>query len=346
MNNIKIILLAGGRGGRLWPQSKINNPKPFSISLGGKTLFQHTLERVSFVNSNSIYICTEQNFKQKIIDQAPKFPQKNIIYEPVGKDTATSIFLSSLSLEESDDVLLFIPCDHFIKNQKAFQQTIKDIITTTVHKKSICLIGILPTSPSTEFGYIEISSSNKNNSYFLTKKFHEKPDLKTATKYLSQGNFFWNSGIFACVHNKLNQILSLYGEDLYKNLKKFLAKKECFPFEKTIERCSFDKKVLEKIKPLYCVPALFDWDDVGTWNSLGKYFPKDIENNYSNNSTIFYSSKNIFCSNTEKKLLVIQGCEDLNIINQEDVLYISKKNHNTELKEALKIVEKDYPNYL
>lgn len=196
MDNLKVFILAGGKGTRLWPLSRENYPKQFIKFFDDTSLYQSTLKRaMKLVSEENIYVITSQDLLDLVISDTIKISEKvkrNIICEPEGKNTLPAVVLGLFECEDKD-VFVVMPSDHYIEREKEF---IKNLMTAyqEAEKGKFVTIGITPTRPETGFGYIE--GNKLSNGVYSVKAFIEKPDLAKAKEFIKKKSFYWNSGIF------------------------------------------------------------------------------------------------------------------------------------------------------
>ena len=339
------IVLSGGSGTRLWPISRKLLPKQFVKLFDNYSLFQLTLMRNENF-SKFQFIVSNQDHLFLAMDQIEEINlNKKVKYllEPIGKNTAPAIALACLLLEE-DEIVFVTPSDHLIKNIKNYHKALKEA-KKYADENYIVTFGIMPDYPETGYGYIE--AENKENISKI-KKFHEKPDLKTAKRYLEKGNFYWNSGMF-CFKVKV------YLEELGKFSPEILEKSK-YAIENLkrideniykinlndmmeIPEDSIDYAVMEHTKRGIVIPCNIQWSDMGNFDSLYKELPKDKNRNaFLNTEPIIINSKNnLFIS--EKKEIAAIDIEDLIIVDTPDALLVAKKGSAQKVKDITKILK-------
>ena len=218
------VVLSGGTGSRLWPLSRAHYPKQLLALNTDQTLLQETVARFSGVESISapIIVCNESHRflvaeQMRAIDSVPE----KIILEPIGRNTAPALTLAAITAkknaEDNDVILVVMPADHVIKNQQAFQSALTEAVRLA-NEDRLVTFGVIPTSPETGYGYIK---KGKNNS---VASFVEKPDLETAKKYLKQGNYLWNSGMFVIKASTWLKELAKYENDIVSLCQEAIAK--------------------------------------------------------------------------------------------------------------------------
>jgi mannose-1-phosphate guanylyltransferase/mannose-6-phosphate isomerase len=312
---MKIIILAGGKGTRLWPMSRKTSPKQF-LKLNNKTLFKKTLERCLLLEKpENIFVSTNKDYSFLV---QKEFKNANLIIEPFSKNTGPAILyaLKKLNLK-NNELVLVCPSDHFITPDSEFVKSINKA-KEIAKSNHIVTFGIKPTSPETGYGYIKIKPDQ-----FKVEKFTEKPNLKTAQDFLNKGNYYWNSGIFLFPVNLIMQEFEKYAKDL---------------LEKT-ESISIDKAVIEKSDKIAMLPATFNWSDVGSWNSFYKTQAKDKNNNTILGNTILHNTKDSLILGNSR-LVACVGLKNITVIETEDAVLVANKDDSEEVKQIVENLEK------
>ena len=346
--------MAGGIGSRFWPLSTAEYPKQFLDILGiGKSLLQMTFDRLEHVSpSENIYIVTNKEYKDIVLEQLPGIRPEQVLTEPERKNTAPCIAYAAAKIHalNPNANLIISPADHLILQQDNFSATIQAAITSA-EKGRIATIGIQPTRPDTGYGYIEFEQvdeadalrqdSVKRTSVILpVKQFREKPDLATAESFVAAGNFYWNSGIFIWKSQTVLDALKAFQPNLFNlfcgDMSQYNSASEqayvdhCFA---TCEDISIDLAVMEHAKNIDVVLSNFDWSDLGTWGSLDTHLNKDSNGNAVVGDLVhLYGSKNCIVNIPKGKIAVIDGLEDYIIIQSDDKLMILKKENEQALK--------------
>ena len=343
--NIYGMILSGGSGTRLWPLSRENMPKQFLKLHGNRTLLQNTaLRMLNLVPLESLRVISGQKWHKFVVKQfnetfgLENLSENFIIEEPCARGTAPAILLAVDELLRTganyDDVMIIAPSDAFIKNNKIFCDALK-IAVQAAKDGFIATLGISPTRPETGFGYIKQGNFHEGG-YCEAANFVEKPDINTAREYLASKIYLWNGGIFIFTPESLYRELEHSDPELYdfamrKNLR------EEFPDVKNI---SFDNSVMERAKKVAVVPLVNSgWSDVGSWDALHDDILDNDENqNVTVGESMILNSKNCFVYSNEK-LAVLNGVNDLVIVDSPDALFITHRGASQDVKNVVKILK-------
>ena len=349
MKNNYSIIMAGGIGSRFWPLSTPEYPKQFLDVLGiGKSLIQMTYERLLSISpKENIYILTNVEYKELVLEQLPDLNADQVLTEPERKNTAPCIAYAAGKIQalNPNATLIISPADHLIIQENNFSKTINKAIETAEENK-IATIGIMPTRPDTGYGYIEIDNNSNTiaNSCFKVEQFREKPDLQTAKEFLAKGNFLWNSGIFIWKASTVIQALKKFQPQLHEfftaDLSSYNTEKEQDMVNNAFSNCediSIDFAIMEHAQNIEVVVASFDWSDLGTWGSLDGHLSKDSENNAIIGDKVkVFNTSNCIVNIPNGKTALIDGLDNVIVIQSEDKLMILKKENEQELKKFLK----------
>lgn len=341
--NYYAVIMAGGVGSRFWPVSTATFPKQFHDMMGiGETLLQCTYRRLAtIVPHENILVLTNEAYNDIVKEQISDIKQDQIILEPAMRNTAPCLLLAAMKIQKKnpDAVMLVAPSDHWIENKTAFNDDITTAFETAAKEDVIITLGIKPTVPNTGYGYIKHESDEGKKARKVIK-FTEKPTRRIAKKYLEEGNYVWNAGIFiwkaAFLVESFKEHLPEMHDLFDKGNEKLNSRAEEEFIEETYpeaQNISIDYAILEKSNRIYVIPASFDWTDLGTWGNLYNELPKDEENNAVVNSRVLSlgANNNIIYANNQK-VVVVDGLDDYIIVDDKNVLLIVPKEKEQELK--------------
>jgi len=347
--------MAGGQGSRFWPLSRIEKPKQFLDILGtGKTLLQQTFERfISTCPVENIFIVTNKNYKDLVIQQIPQIRQENILLEPLRRNTAPCIAYANYRiLQQNENANIVVaPSDHLILNETEFINTINKALDYTSKHDSLVTLGIKPSRPETGYGYIQISASGKktieNIGITKVKTFTEKPEYDMAKIFYESGEFYWNSGIFIWSIKAIQKAFELYLPDVnelfLKGIEKYNTAGEIDFIDQTYSECrniSIDYGIIEKANNVYVLCSDFGWSDLGTWGSLYENSPKDENSNaLISGDVMTYGTSQCIINLPDDKLAVIQGLKDYIVVESEGILLICNKDDEQKIRQFVNDVK-------
>jgi mannose-1-phosphate guanylyltransferase len=344
------LIMAGGKGERFWPLSTDEKPKQFLNLLGKETMIQMTVNRIKeLITMDRIFVVTVEKYVELLKEQLPELPDRNIIVEPVGKNTAPCIALSAFIIQKyyKDATIAVLPADHFIKDEEEFRRVLDSSYKFIDNEpEAIVTLGMKPNRPETGYGYIKLIDNNKEinksiNKIYKVERFVEKPDLYKAKKYLEDGNFLWNTGIFLWTTKNILKLTRKYIENTYNILKEIaITSEEEYEYAlkksyKTIDSISVDYAIMEKSQQMYVIPSNFGWDDVGTWNAMERYGEKDEDNNVFVGNIVNMDSKNNIVVGKNKPI-VIAGLENIFVVECDDLIMVISKENIEKIKEIKK----------
>ena len=340
------VVLSGGSGTRLWPLSRKLHPKQLLPLLNETSLLQDTINRLHGLNDieKTVVICNEE-YRFMVAEQArsTSVGASAIILEPIGRNTAPAIALAAFNAMRTDEeaVLLVLPADHDIRNVEEFHKAI-DVGLQQAQQNHFVTFGILPNSPETGYGYIRSATSVAVNEVSAIDQFVEKPDLATATQYLKEGGYYWNSGMFMFKASEYLNALQAFSPEMYEACQASVnAGQRDMDFIRVgveeFKKCpsdSIDYAVMEKVKNAVVIPVDIGWSDVGSWSALHEIGEQDENNNILIGDTKTVATKNSYVR-AETKLVTTLGIEDLIIVDTDDALLVANKNHVQEIKQIV-----------
>jgi len=340
------LIMAGGIGSRFWPLSRESNPKQFLKIVSEKSMIQMTVERLlTQIKIEDVYIVTAASQTALVKEHLPELPPENIIIEPFGMNTAPCIALSAQYLSrkyDSEEKMVVLAADHLIKDTTEFLRTL-EIAVAAADKDYLVTFGIKPNYPATGYGYIEAGEKIADE-MFAVKQFKEKPDLKTAEKFLKAGNFFWNSGMFAWKLETILQSYRKYLPQVSELLGKIFRKWEDFGLKadisaeyKLMPKLPVDIGIMEKAKKRIVIPVDYGWSDVGSWKALYDISAKDKDENVLKAENIVLESRGNYVNS--KKLVTLIGVENLIVVETEDAILISARDKSEDVKKVVSILQ-------
>jgi mannose-1-phosphate guanylyltransferase len=307
-------------------------------------MIQDTVKRLkSLVDSEKIYIITNEMQRPGIEEQLEQIPKENIIVEPFGRNTAACIGLASIliQLKDKDSVTFVLPADHIIKEEQEFQNTLVNAANFAFESKGLVTIGIIPSRPETGYGYIQIDESQVKANVYQVYTFAEKPNYSTAVRFLESGDFLWNSGMFIWrTDTILNEIKELM-PDLYDGLQQIKNDTGSIRYNDTLvkvygqlKKISIDYGIMEKSKNVFLVKGNFSWNDVGSWEAVYQLSDKDEEGNVKVGDVYTDLTVDSYVYSPNKFTAII-GVDNLIVINNDDALLICKRDKSQEVKKVI-----------
>ncbi len=355
------VIMAGGRGTRFWPRSREKNPKHLLDILSDRTIIQETVDRIRpLVKPKNILIVTGRKHARELMRQLPEIPAKNILIEPVGRNTAACIGWAAVHVQKKakDDVMVVLPSDHGIADPARFRKVLAAAAEAAEKENGLVTIGIEPTSPHTGYGYMEGGAAKgkaAGETLLRVKSFREKPDIKRARAFLKSRNFFWNSGMFVWKASTILAEIEKFLPDLHGGLMTIKASigkasetQTVSKIYKGLKSISIDYGVMEKAKDVFVIPASFGWSDVGSWDALWEIAVKDKNGNAapSGSQAIFESTEDSLVY-SPKKLVALIGIKDVLVVETKDALLICRRGQSQDVKKIVDTLEAEgKKNYL
>lgn len=340
-----VVIMAGGRGTRFWPQSRTKTPKQFLHIVGDDTMIRQTYRRVtSIVPADHIWVVTNEEYSGVVAEQLPDLPPENILAEPAIRSTAPCIGLAAMHISHrgGSDIMAVLPADHYIPDTDHFLDTLKKCEETAKREKSLVTIGIQPSAPETGYGYIHLGDKVKDDVHHVLG-FREKPDRETALKFLSGGKHLWNSGMFVWPVDLILSELETHCPEIHAGLRA-LGDHIGMPDEAThlkriydgFPNISIDYAVMEKADRVFVIPGTFSWSDVGSWSAVDQFWPADENGNAFKGNVVEVDVRNAIVESRDR-LTALIGVENIIVINTPDALLICRKDRDQDIK---KIIEK------
>lgn len=354
------VVMAGGSGTRFWPQSRNSMPKQLLKLVGDRTMIQATAARCNQLTDNQrLWVATNETLAAEIHRQLPDIPRDQILIEPVPRNTAPCIGLAAIHLLKQDPeaIMLVASSDHIIQPDSGFINTVNQATTLiNANPETLVLIGIPPTYPATGYGYIQCGPPfGSEQNACQVQEFKEKPDAETAQHYCDSGTYLWNCGIFVWKARAILDAFSRCEPEMYKQLLQISdaiqtpqyddVLKQVFPAMKSE---SIDYAILEHSKDhLAVIQADFEWDDVGNWNTLQKYYPVDADGNTIVGLHCGFETSNSIIRTTDDHLIATFGVENCLIVHTPDATLIASKEDESAIKKLVTLIkERGYERFL
>lgn len=350
-NHRYCVIMCGGIGSRFWPYSRSSMPKQFIDFFGtGQSLLQMTYERMlPLVDTDHIFIATNDRYRSLISQQLPQIPESRILYEPARRSTAPTIVWAShhIAAIDPEAVMIVTPCDHLITRERVFEEEVRKGFEFVEKNPVLLTLGITPTRPDTGYGYIQVGSPISQGGICKVKTFTEKPTADLAQVFVESGEFLWNAGIFLWQTKAIIEAIHRYLPDLSREFdrgsSKFGTEREIEFINSRFPRCpniSIDFGVMEKAENVYVERGNFGWSDIGTWGSLYDSSPKTREGNVAQGcrSLTYNASGNIFAVDKDK-LVVVNGLHDYIIAESGDVLLVCPRSEEQKLRQIVNDVK-------
>jgi mannose-1-phosphate guanylyltransferase len=335
--------MAGGIGNRFWPVSNRRCPKQFSDILHlGKSFIRQTYERIAQIFPNQrIFIVTSVEYEEITKKQIPELPDENILKEPYGRNTATCIAYASYKIHQMnpDAYLVTLPSDHFICNDSAYLQNLKEGVEFVEKQGGLLTVGITPTRAETEYGYIQVKSKDNTQKISAVKTFTEKPNLELARMFFDSDEFLWNAGIFIWKATDIIQEFKTHMYDLhllFTTDSRLNTPGEAKFIQNVYGQChniSIDVGIMEKSQHVFVLKGNFGWSDVGTWHAFHALCDKDENQNVSNSAKVILNdSHNCIVNVPSRKNVIIQGVDQLIIAEKNNYLMICHRKDEDKIK--------------
>ncbi|WP_095106144.1 mannose-1-phosphate guanylyltransferase/mannose-6-phosphate isomerase [Pseudomonas sp. Irchel 3E20] len=331
------VILSGGSGSRLWPLSRKQFPKQFLALTGEHTLFQQTLERLVFDGMDAPIVVCNKDHRFIVNEQLASrgLDTQRILMEPFGRNTAPAVALTAMMLvnEGRDELMLVLPADHVLDDQKALQRALA-LATVAAERGEMVLFGVPATKPETGYGYIKANlDAALPEGVSRVQRFVEKPDVKRATAFIKEGGYFWNSGMFLFRASRFLEELKKHDPDIYDTCLLTLERSEqdadTLTFDEATFACcpdnSIDYAVMEKTLDACVVPLSAGWSDVGCWSSLWEVNAKDANGNVTKGDVVIQDSRNCMIHGNGKLVSVI-GLENIVVVETKDAMMIAHKD--------------------
>ena len=353
MSNRYVVVMAGGRGERFWPESRLSCPKQLLPIVGDKAMLAQTIERLDgLVPIENVFVITNAAQRDAVLEICPELDSAKVIGEPMGRDTSAAVGLATLLVKQQspDATFAILPADAVIYDSEGFRETLRTAFSAAESEPVLVTVGITATFPATGYGYIQQGGAIgqfSGKTVYQVKRFVEKPNITVAEDYLKSGDYFWNAGMFvwsvATITRELEKNTPLLWSALQaiddglsegKAIEPLLEKH--YP---GLEKISVDYAIMEKAKNTVMIESQFDWDDVGEWTALKRHYPADEHGNVTHGLVhASDSNDNIVFSRDDKHLIALKGVEDLIVVKTNDATLICHKDKAQGIKNLVKTI--------
>ena len=342
-NNNFCVILAGGKGRRLWPSSRDRYPKQFIDFFGsGRTQLQTTFDRFAkILPKENIFICTNMEFSDLVKSQLPEAPERNVLIEPVNRGTGPSVAWANMRILRTNEQanIIVVPSDQFVLNESIFYRCIETGFSYVSENNVLLAMGVKPTRPEPGYGYIQIGDLSCKPDVFKVKSFTEKPARDFAKMFLESGEFYWNTGIFLANARFLIKNFERQFPDVLRGLKTtnpdYTYEEELKYVEEKYPRypnAQLDDLILERSRDVYVMKCDFGWADLGTWHAIYECMQRGDDDNVVIDSEVMLEDcRNNIIKLPKGRLGVINGLDGYIVAEEDNVLLICKKSDSSAL---------------
>jgi mannose-1-phosphate guanylyltransferase len=362
------VIMAGGSGTRLWPESRTARPKQLLTIEGDRTMLQATVDRLgSLVPLERVLIATRRDLAAEVQSQLSHLPRGSILAEPCPRNTAPCIGLAAIRIvrDDPDGIMLVLPADQIISPPEVFRDNLRLAAALVEdHSRRLVTFGIRPTYPATGFGYIEggeavslpSRASAAGSAVHRVARFHEKPSRPVAEQYLAAGRFSWNSGIFVWKAQTILDALARHRPDMHGRLMRIAAAADSPRFHEVLEeefaameKVSIDYAVMERAEEAVVIEAPFQWDDVGGWLAVERYRRRDESHNVLDAARCIAinSTGTLIRAHDPNHVVVVAGVKDLVVVVTPDATLVANKHDEKSIAAITEELRKrGWPQYL
>ena len=353
-NEIYAVIMAGGVGSRFWPRSRLLLPKQFLPIWHHRTLLEETCRRLRpLVPWENVIVVAGQKHASHVRRILPALPRQNLLLEPCGRSTAPCIGLAALHIQRRcpEAVMIVLPADHAIGDPRAFRLVLRTAIATAREQECLVTIGVTPTHPETGYGYIRTGAEveGKRNALWV-RSFHEKPSRRRAERFITSGEYLWNSGVFVFQVSTILRALRQFLPPVYHGLTRIVGsqrrKVQALRSEyQRLPSVSIDHGVMEKVCQadtplrLAVVPGDFGWADVGSWDALAAFWQKDAKGNAVEGKAVLIDTHAAVVL-SPSRLVALVGVEDVIVIDAGDAVLVCHRSQAQEVRRVVEELEK------
>ena len=352
MKNRYVVIMAGGRGERFWPQSRLKKPKHLLPIVGDLPMLAQTVERLKeLVSPEQVFVITNAEQRDAVLESCPALLPERVIGEPQGRDTAAAVGLAALLVDKVDPGAAFalLPADHVIEDDAGFCKVLAGAFEAAEKSEVLVTIGIRPDFPSTGYGYLKQGpqeESTGNLPVYTVERFVEKPNLENAEKYLQEGEYFWNAGMFVWRPDVILGAIQKHAPELSTGLNNLAASwQQSGSIEQAmanvypkLKKISIDFAVMEKAQKVVMLESAFDWDDVGEWPAIARHYSADEKGNVFKGAGVALDATGNLTYAEPGHTISLLGVKDLIVVQSGDATLVCHKDCAQQVKELAKQV--------
>lgn len=354
------VILAGGIGERFWPMSRTSRPKQLLPLTGKKSMLEETLLRIKPLCKGSVspLIVTSEAIATQVKRQVKSSLRYELIAEPIGKNTAPAVALAAAQIQQhyGDVTMVVLSADHAITPRTQFLEAVRYAAQLATQKQRLVVFGIPPSRPDTGYGYIQVGAPSPHSdtiSGYTVKRFVEKPSLKKAQQYCASPSYFWNSGMFVWQCSTILQEFENYMPELYAltlaAARENFSKTAISSFYHAAAKESIDYGILERSKRVSMVAGSFQWDDVGSWDSVSRIHPANEGQTTVVGKRIYQAQcQDSIIFNDSSKHVAVIGADNLVVVSTDDAVLVIPRDKLEQIKHHLGAMKqnKEFPRSL
>ncbi|HEY0510620.1 MAG TPA: mannose-1-phosphate guanylyltransferase [Thermoanaerobaculia bacterium] len=336
---MRALILAGGSGTRFWPLSRKTRPKQLLALEGERTLLRDTLERLApRIGPESVWVCTTEALAEAVRRDLPEVPAGQILCEPEGRNTAPAIAWAVRSMPEEArrGVVAVLPADHRMGQPAAFRDALSRAARVVEREDRVMTLGVVPRWPETGYGYLELepelAPGGGEDDVRRVRRFVEKPTEENARRFVESGNYLWNAGIFLFRGTTLLDLVARLQPELARGLEEIAAAphrlRELYG---RLPADSIDYAIMEKLAGIATIPLDCGWSDLGSWEALDEFLPKDAQGNAGRGDTLAVDARgNLLFA--DQGTIAVLGIEDLVVVRTGDAVLVMPKSRSQEVR--------------
>ncbi|HWP97466.1 MAG TPA: mannose-1-phosphate guanylyltransferase [Syntrophomonadaceae bacterium] len=332
------IILAGGQGLRLWPESRRNRPKQLCKFFSDKSMLEQTINRLKQAGSHRVIIITNEQQRPLIKTMLDESDLQDIelLSEPQGKNTAPAVglALARLRQDQQNDILGIFPADHYVGDEPSFVSSLEKAIQAAETGRLVT-IGVKPRRPETGYGYIEKTRWEIGDipNVYQVDSFCEKPDKEIAQQYVDSGQHLWNAGIYIGNSQTFMDEFALYLPEIHSRISSGFD--EYVASYASLPDISLDYGIAEKSNRIAVVPSAFDWCDLGSWSAMDEFYQPDQDQNIGAGGNIAFVDSQSCLVKQKEKALVLFGVENLLVVESDDIILVADRNRSQDLRQVI-----------